>query len=62
MVLEPLQVSSASLQDQFANLVYDAEGIAWEQESDLRKVIRYIRGSKKLKIPEGWRHLLPTEL
>ena len=56
------QVSSSPLQEQFAAMVYDEEGRAWERESDLRFVIRYARGSKKLQIPEGWRDLLPTAI
>ena len=32
----------------------------WDDHSDLLCVIRYLRGSKKLKLPEEWRPLIPT--
>ena len=31
-------------------------------ESDLIPVIVYLRGSKKLRIPDDWRDLVPLEL
>ncbi|CAL1126778.1 unnamed protein product [Cladocopium goreaui] len=47
----PFAVSSEPLQEQFAAMSYDDEGKAWEQEADLRDVIQYVRGAKKLIIP-----------
>jgi len=56
----PCQVSPAPIQDLFAGMDFnDDDGKAWEQESDLREVIRYARGSKLLSIPSDWRPLLP---
>ena len=34
----------------------------WDDHSDLLQVIRYLRDSKRLKLPEAWRPLLPTSL
>ena len=34
----------------------------WDECSDLKDVIVYCRGSKRLRIPESWRSVLPTEL
>lgn len=36
----------------------------WCECSDIRDVLVYARGSKRLRIPEGWREVLvlPTEL
>ena len=62
LVPQRWQVSSEPLQEQFAAMSYDDEGKAWEQEADLRDVIQYVRGAKKLIIPDGWRPLLPTEI
>ena len=36
-------------------------GDLWS-EGHLIDVVRYLRGSKRLTIPEEWRPLLPTEL
>ena len=58
----PLQVSEGTVRDLFAAMEYNEEGRAWEQEADLRDVIEYTRGSKKLVIPEGWRQLLPSTI
>ena len=41
---------------------YNEEGRAWEQEADLRDVIQYTRGSKKLVIPEVSSPLLPSTI
>ena len=62
LVPQRWQVSAAPLQQQFAAMSFDDEGKAWEQEADLRDVIQYVRGAKKLIIPDGWRPLLPTEI
>ena len=59
----PCQVSPAPIQHLFATMEFDTgDGIAWEQESDLREVIRYARGSKLLSIPPDWRPLLPNAI
>ena len=42
----------------FRNMDY---GDSW-QDADLRSSILYIRGSYSLKIPDGWRELLPTKI
>ena len=34
----------------------------WCECGDIRDVLVYARGSKRLRIPEGWREVLPTEL
>ena len=34
----------------------------WWDDCDLKDVIVYCRGSKLLKIPDGWRALIPTEI
>ena len=36
-------------------------GDLWD-DAFMRSVILYLRGSKKLRIPEGWRELLPHTL
>lgn len=38
------------------------ESEKWDEEADLRDVIRYARGSTKLRIPDGWRDVLPTTI
>lgn len=65
MVLDrrmPWQVSPAPLEELFAAMDFDDEGREWEQQADLREVIRYSRGSILLKIPPTWRPLLPTAI
>ena len=56
------QVLDASTKDLFAAMEFDDEGRAWELEGDLRDVIRYTRGSKRLVFPDGWRDLLPSAM
>jgi hypothetical protein len=59
----PWQVESESTAlELFATMAFCDEGQAWDQEADLRRVIRYARGSKRLHIPSEWRPLLPTEI
>lgn len=55
------QVSPEPLQILFANMTW-AESADWDMEADLRRVVRYARGSKRLSIPGGWREFLPKEL
>lgn len=38
------------------------ESTSWDEEADLRDVIRYARGSSKLRIPDGWREVLPSTI
>ena len=46
----------------FAAMSFDAEGRVWEQETDLRHALAYARGSKRLAIPDEWRHLIPKSI
>lgn len=48
-----------SLVELFSELTYDD---LWDDCSDLRDVLVYCRGSKRLRIPSEWRGVLPTEL
>ena len=48
----------SSLMDMYARLPW---GDGWDDAS-LKNVIRYLRGSRLLSIPDEWRPLLPTEL
>lgn len=41
---------------------WDDDSEQWDEEADLRDAIRYARGSKLLKIPPGWRDVLPTSI
>ena len=60
---EPCQVDQSSTAlDLFTALEFCDEGRAWDAEADLRRVICYTRGSKKLVIPPEWRPLVPTEI
>ena len=34
----------------------------WDECSDLQDLLVYCRGSKRLRIPPGWRDVLPSEL
>lgn len=57
-----VQVSSDSIFNLFDKMKWDQQSIAWEQEADLRKVLQYARGSKLLRLPEGWREIIPKEI
>ena len=58
-----MQVSFVdSLNMLFKNMEWGPESISWDEEADLRDVIRYARGSSKLRIPDGWREVLPTTI
>ena len=46
------------LQQLFAEMPW---GDCWA-DAKLVEVVRYLRGSTKLAIPEGWRELVPAEL
>ena len=43
----------------FSNMSFRAY---FEDHGNLKPVVQYLRGSKRLCIPEGWRDLLPTEI
>lgn len=62
LIQQPLEVSSTSLPELFAGMEWDAGSEQWEEEADLRKAIRYARGSKLLKIPPEWRAVIPTSI
>lgn len=42
----------------FRSMEYDD---MWD-DADLRSCIHYLRGSTSLRIPAGWRELLPTSI
>ena len=50
--------TSSDLKTMYSNLQWDD---LWE-DAVARSVIRYMRGSKLLRIPADWRALLPVEL
>ena len=56
------QVVEGSLVELFNRLPWDEEGAAWELEADLKELIIYVRGSKKLRIPSEWRCAIPTAI
>lgn len=66
IVVQPVnryvQVSSDSIFNLFEKMKWDQQSIAWEQEADLRKVLQYARGSKLLRVPEGWKEIIPKEI
>jgi hypothetical protein len=35
---------------------------AWDLEADLGRVVKYVRGSKKLSIPPEWKNLIPKSI
>lgn len=56
----PCEVSmEKTLIEMFREATFDD---LWCECSDIRDVLVYARGSKRLRIPEGWREVLPTEL
>lgn len=55
-----VQVLPGNLPSLFACMPWDDESVAWCEEADLRDALRYVRGSKLLKIPLEWRVVLPT--
>ena len=50
----------ATLEDLFETMSYGTD--LWDECSDLRDVLVYVRGSQLLRIPLSWRPLLPTSL
>ncbi|CAK9088197.1 unnamed protein product [Durusdinium trenchii] len=58
----PVEVVEGSLVELFNRLPWDEEGAAWELEADLKELIIYVRGSKKLRIPSEWRCAIPTAI
>ena len=55
----PWKVPGGCLITLFDNMPWCDESNRWDEEADLRNVIRYARGSKRLSIPEGWKAVLP---
>ena len=53
---------TGSLIELFGAMKWDGDSEQWDEEADLRDAIRYARGSKLLKIPPGWRDVLPTTI
>ena len=60
--MHPRQVQQDSFQNLFANMNFSDECRAWDAEADLVRVIKYVRGTKKLCIPPGWRPYIPTSI
>ena len=58
----PCQEDPSNVLDMFAAMQFGDEDRAWDAEADLRRVVRYVRGSKRLVIPQTWRPVIPTEL
>lgn len=58
----PCQEDPLNVLDMFAAMQFGDEDRAWDAEADLRRVVRYVRGSKRLVIPQTWRPVIPTEL
>ena len=56
------QEVAGPLPELFENMAWDTGSISWDEEADLKRVIRYVRGSKLLKIPESWRSVIPTSI
>lgn len=56
------QEPSGSLPELFAQMEWDEGSSEWDQEADLRRVVKYVRGSKHLKLPEEWRNVLPVSI
>ena len=54
------QVSDAPLLQQWRDVEFSGE--VWDPCSDLRDVLCYVRGAKRLRIPEEWRSVLPKEI
>lgn len=51
-----------SLIELFNNMDWDDQCRSWDEEADLRDVIRYARGSRHLQIPLGWKDVLPKTI
>ena len=58
----PSKVASGNLIKLFENMPWCEESQRWDEEADLRDVLRYARGSKRLVIPEGWKPVLPKTI
>lgn len=56
------QVPSGPLPALFAQMEWGTDSELWDEEADLTDALRYVRGSKLLKIPLQWREVLPTEV
>ena len=56
------QVSGDSFLHLFAEMDFSEECRKWDMEADLCDVLRYVRGSRKLSIPQEWRNVIPTSL
>lgn len=58
----PGQVPTESFQFLFSKLDFSEECKNWDLEADLCRALKYVRGSKKLKIPSGWRPFIPQSI
>ena len=56
--LAPQVIENQSFKEAFQLLDY---GDLWK-DAQMLEVVRYLRGSTKLVIPDGWRELLPDHL
>lgn len=54
-----VQVPQQTVLELFKQAAFDD---LWDDSSDIRDVLVYARGSKRLCIPSGWRDALPSEL
>ena len=56
------EVSEETFQSLFAKMDFSDECRAWDLEADLGRVVKYVRGSKKLSIPPEWQSLIPKSI
>jgi hypothetical protein len=56
------EVSEETFQSLFAKMDFSDECRAWDLEADLGRVVKYVRGSKKLSIPPEWKNLIPKSI
>ena len=57
-----VEVSAEPFKMQFAHMVFGEQCQLWDREADLTRVVKYVRGSKKLSLPLDWRELIPKTL
>lgn len=60
-MLDPIK-ACGSLIELFSKMEWDDQCRSWDEEADLRDVIRYARGSRRLQIPLGWKDVLPKTI
>ena len=60
-MLDPIK-ACGSLIELFNEMEWDDQCRSWDEEADLRDVIRYARGSRHLQIPPGWKDVLPKTI